>query len=49
MDKIEALGGALSQITMYDIKSYYNQVRFDFSPVVRSQADSAFPNRLGTW
>lgn len=27
MDKIEALGNTLSQITMYDIKSMYNQVR----------------------
>ncbi|RDX48886.1 ENTH-domain-containing protein [Lentinus brumalis] len=27
MDRIESLGTALSQITMYDIKSMYNQVR----------------------
>ena len=27
MDRIESLGNALSQITMYDIKSMYNQVR----------------------
>lgn len=26
MDRIEALGNQLSQITMYDIKSMYNQV-----------------------
>ena len=28
MDRIESLGNALSQITMYDIKSMYNQVRW---------------------
>jgi hypothetical protein len=27
MDRLESLGTQLSQITMYDIKSYYNQVR----------------------
>lgn len=27
MDRLESLGNALSQITMYDIKSVYNQVR----------------------
>lgn len=27
MDRIEALGSTLSQITMYDIKSMYNQVK----------------------
>jgi hypothetical protein len=27
MDRLEALGSALSQVTMYDIKSMYNQVR----------------------
>ena len=27
MDRLESLGNALSQITMYDIKSMYNQVR----------------------
>jgi hypothetical protein len=26
MDRIESLGATLSQITMYDIKSVYNQV-----------------------
>ena len=26
MDRLESLGNALSQITMYDIKSMYNQV-----------------------
>jgi hypothetical protein len=26
MDRLEALGSALSQVTMYDIKSMYNQV-----------------------
>lgn len=27
MDRLEALGSTLSQITLYDIKSMYNQVR----------------------
>jgi hypothetical protein len=27
MDRLEALGTTLSQMTMYDIKSMYNQVR----------------------
>ena len=27
MDRLEALGNSLSQITLYDIKSVYNQVR----------------------
>ena len=27
MDRLEALGNTLSQITLYDIKSVYNQVR----------------------
>jgi len=27
MDRLESLGNQLSQITMYDIKSMYNQVR----------------------
>ena len=27
MDALEKLGNQLSQVTMYDIKSYYNQVR----------------------
>lgn len=27
MDRLESLGNTLSQITMYDIKSMYNQVR----------------------
>jgi hypothetical protein len=27
MDRIEALGSQLSKITMYDIKTAYNQVR----------------------
>ena len=27
MDRLESLGNALSNITMYDIKSMYNQVR----------------------
>ncbi|KAG8703653.1 Epsin-3, clathrin recruitment and traffic between the Golgi and endosome [Ceratobasidium sp. 394] len=27
MDRIEALGNQLSQITMYDIKSMYNQAK----------------------
>ncbi len=27
MDRIESLAGQLSQITMYDVKSMYNQVR----------------------
>ena len=26
MDRLEALGNSLSQMTIYDIKSYYNQV-----------------------
>jgi hypothetical protein len=30
MDRLEALGSTLSQITMYDIKSMYNQVRLGF-------------------
>ena len=34
MDRLESLGNALSQITMYDIKSMYNQVRKDrYAPV----------------
>jgi len=28
MDRLESLGSQLSQITMYDIKTMYNQVRF---------------------
>ena len=28
MDRLDALAGQLSQITFYDIKSYYNQVSF---------------------
>ena len=27
MDRLEALGNTLSQVTLYDIKSMYNQVR----------------------
>lgn len=27
MDRLGELGSQLSQLTMYDIKSYYNQVR----------------------
>jgi epsin len=27
MDRLEALGNTISQITLYDIKSMYNQVR----------------------
>lgn len=27
MDRLEALGNTLSQLTMYDVKSAYNQVR----------------------
>lgn len=27
MDRLESLGNSLSQITLYDIKSMYNQVR----------------------
>jgi epsin len=27
MDRLESLGNTLSQITLYDIKSVYNQVR----------------------
>lgn len=30
MDRLEALGNTLSQITLYDIKSVYNQVRKTF-------------------
>lgn len=26
MDRLEQLGSALSQVSIYDIKSYYNQV-----------------------
>ena len=29
MDRLESLGNTLSQITMYDIKSMYNQVRVE--------------------
>ncbi len=28
MDRIESLGSTISNITLYDIKSMYNQVRF---------------------
>ena len=28
MDRLESLGNTLSNITLYDIKSMYNQVRF---------------------
>ena len=30
MDRLESLGNSLSNLTMYDIKSMYNQVRFSF-------------------
>lgn len=30
MDRLESLGSTLSQITLYDIKSMYNQVRKTF-------------------
>ena len=32
MDKLEALGNSLSQITLYDIKSMYNQVSVSALP-----------------
>jgi epsin len=32
MDRLEALGSQLSKITIYDIKSAYNQVSKDLSP-----------------
>ena len=35
MDKLESLGQQLSQVTMYDIKSYYNQVRYTFLRLLR--------------
>lgn len=38
MDKIESLGNQLSQITMYDIKSMYNQVRLRFGRHERARA-----------
>ena len=28
MDRLESLGSTISNITLYDIKSMYNQVRF---------------------
>ena len=28
MDRLEALGNSLSQLTMYDLKQAYNQVRW---------------------
>ena len=28
MDKLESIGSSLSNLTLYDIKSMYNQVRF---------------------
>lgn len=37
MDKIEALGNTLSNITLYDIKSMYTQVRFQMLTRVISQ------------
>ena len=33
MDRLEALGNTLSQITLYDIKSVYNQVRKPFTSI----------------
>lgn len=29
MDRLESLAGQLSQVTMYDLKSYYNQVSLE--------------------
>jgi len=31
MDRLESLGNTLSQITVYDIKNMYNQVKFILS------------------
>jgi epsin len=35
MDRIESLGSTISNITLYDIKSMYNQVRFILSKATR--------------
>lgn len=39
MDRLDALAGQLSQITMYDIKSYYNQVSFAREKADKNEAD----------
>jgi len=36
MDRLESLGNSLSQITLYDIKSMYNQVWGKYSASVES-------------
>jgi len=35
MDRLESLGNTISNITLYDIKSMYTQVRFVFPPPAR--------------
>jgi hypothetical protein len=35
MDRLESLGNTISNITLYDIKSMYTQVRFVFQPPAR--------------
>lgn len=40
MDRLESLGSQISQLTMYDIKSYYNQVREKFVEQVMGMLDA---------
>jgi hypothetical protein len=37
MDKIESLGNTISNLTLYDIKSMYTQVRVMFTPRQRER------------
>jgi hypothetical protein len=42
MDRIESLGNTISNLTMYDIKSMYTQVRF-----ILLNARPCYPSGLG--
>ena len=41
MDRLEALGNSLSQLTMYDLKQAYNQVRWLRMRFVNDNADTS--------
>lgn len=46
MDRLESIGSTLSNLTMYDIKSMYNQVRL-IPPVLSVRAGGVVLMHLG--